>query len=29
MALGMTMLSLQMLVQLGDQHLHAHREDEE
>ena len=29
MALGMTMLSLQMLVQLGDRHLHRHREDEE
>lgn len=29
MALGMTLLTLQMLAQIGDQHLHAHREDEE
>ena len=29
MAVGMSMLALQMLVQLGDQHLHLHREDEE
>jgi hypothetical protein len=29
MALGMSLLSLQLLVQIGDQHLHQHREDEE
>ena len=29
MALGMSLLSLQMLVQIGDRHLHLHREDEE
>ena len=29
MAVGMSMLAIQMLVQLGDQHLHLHREDEE
>jgi TRAP-type C4-dicarboxylate transport system permease small subunit len=29
MALGMSLLALQMLAQIGDQHLHAHREDEE
>lgn len=29
MALGMTLLSLQMIAQIGDQHLHRHREDEE
>lgn len=29
MALGMTLLSLQLLVQIGDAHLHTHREDEE
>jgi TRAP-type C4-dicarboxylate transport system permease small subunit len=29
MALGMTLLSLQMIAQIGDQHLHTHREDEE
>jgi hypothetical protein len=25
----MSLLSLQLLVQIGDQHLHQHREDEE
>lgn len=29
MALGMSLLALQMLAQIGDQHLHDHREDEE
>ena len=29
MALGMTLLSLQMIAQIGDQHIHQHREDEE
>ncbi len=29
MALGMSLLSLQLLVQIGDRHLHTHREDEE
>lgn len=29
MAVGMTMLSLQLIVQIGDRHLHTHREDEE
>lgn len=29
MAAGMTLLSLQLLVQIGDRHLHEHREDEE
>ena len=29
MAVGMSLLSLQLLVQVGDQHIHEHREDEE
>jgi hypothetical protein len=29
MAAGMSLLSLQLLVQIGDQHIHEHREDEE
>lgn len=29
MAAGMSLLSLQLLVQIGDRHLHDHREDEE
>ena len=29
MAAGMSLLSLQLLVQIGDRHLHRHREDEE
>lgn len=29
MAVGMSLLSLQLLVQIGDQHIHEHREDEE
>ena len=29
LAVGMTLLSLQLLVQIGDQHIHEHREDEE
>lgn len=29
MAAGMTLLSLQLIAQIGDRHLHTHREDEE